>query len=92
MLLAVLRLRRGPRAKLIAAHLSFIIMGLATMPLWMIEGYIFYAVICGYTLYLLKPVPSTRPQYRTLAEPDRSLVIRPLPGFNTARLGKHQNS
>lgn len=56
MFLSVLRIRRGPRTKLIAAHSSFILLSLATMPLWMIEGYIFYGLICGYTLFLLRPV------------------------------------
>lgn len=56
MFLSVLRIRRGPRTKLIAAHSSFILLSLATMPLWMIEGYIFYGLICGYTFFLLRPV------------------------------------
>jgi hypothetical protein len=56
MLLAAIRTTHGPKAKLIAGHLSFILLTFATMPLWMIEGYIFYGLLCGYTLYLLKPV------------------------------------
>lgn len=91
MLLAVLRLERGPRAKLIAAHLSFIVIGFATMPLWMIEGYIFYAVICGYTLYLLKPSPSTQPHYRPVAARDGLALFRPKPAFNRSRFEQQRS-
>jgi hypothetical protein len=58
MLLAAARVRHGPRAKLIGAHLSFITLNMATMPHWLIEGDIMYAIICGCTLhYLLRPAP-----------------------------------
>jgi len=53
MLAAAWRIRRGPRAQLLAAHVSFILINMATMPIWMIEGNILYGIICGYTLYLL---------------------------------------
>lgn len=39
------------RPRLIAAHISFAILAQATMPMWMLEGLILYALICGYTLY-----------------------------------------
>jgi len=77
MLFAALRVRRGPRTMLIAAHLTFIMLNMATMPLWMIEGYIFYAVICGYTLYLLKPAASTQQQYRVVVEDGGLQLSRP---------------
>jgi hypothetical protein len=79
MLFAGLRVRRGPRTMLIAAHLTFILLNMATMPLWMIEGYIFYAVICGYTLYLLKPVAATQLQYRVVVEQSALALSRPRP-------------
>lgn len=42
----------GPvRSRLIAAHLSFALLNMATMPHWMIEGNIFYGILCGLTLY-----------------------------------------
>jgi hypothetical protein len=53
MLSAALKVRRGPRALLVAAHLSFMILNMATMPHWMIEGDILYGFIVGYTLYFL---------------------------------------
>lgn len=39
------------RAILLFAHLSFLFMNLATMALWQIEGVIFYAIICGFSLF-----------------------------------------
>lgn len=48
--LAVLA-RAGPRLELIAAHLSFFLLNMATMPMWLIEGMIFYGLLCGYTVY-----------------------------------------
>lgn len=48
------------RWKLLAGHLSFIILNLATMPLWMIEGAILYGLLWGYTL-LYRPNRRTRP-------------------------------
>lgn len=53
MLAAALRVRHGHRNLLVAAHISFLMLNMATMPLWMIEGNIMYGLICGYTLYLL---------------------------------------
>jgi hypothetical protein len=51
MLIAALKVKHGPRASLIAAHIGFIILNMATMPHWMIEGDILYGIICGYTFY-----------------------------------------
>jgi hypothetical protein len=39
------------RWKLLAAHLSFVVLNLATMPLWLIEGNVAYGLLWGYTLY-----------------------------------------
>jgi hypothetical protein len=62
MLLAAVRVRHGPRAKLIGAHLSFLTLNMATMPHWLIEGDIWYAIICGCTLhYLLRPAEQKAP-------------------------------
>jgi hypothetical protein len=52
MLYCALRVKSGPRGKLIATHFSFFILNMATMPHWMIEGDILYGIVCGYTLYL----------------------------------------
>ena len=43
----------GVRGKLIAAHASFLLLNMATMPHWMLEGDILYGVLCGYTLFML---------------------------------------
>lgn len=42
---------REVRWRVFFAHLSFIVLNLATMPQWMIEGLLFYAILCGYTFY-----------------------------------------
>jgi hypothetical protein len=51
MLATAWRIKDGPKGKLIAAHLSFFLLNMATMPHWMVEGNILYGIICGYTLY-----------------------------------------
>lgn len=60
MLAAALRVRHPNRGVLIGAHLSFLMLNMSTMPMWMIEGNILYGIICGYTLYLLS-LQSKRP-------------------------------
>lgn len=63
MLYAAMRTPRGVRGKLVAAHLSFLLLNMATMPHWMLEGDIFYGVICGYTLFmLLRPTSAVTAQ------------------------------
>lgn len=51
MLRLAMRAHGRVRISLIFAHLAFIFMNLATMALWQIEGVIFYAIICGYSLF-----------------------------------------
>jgi hypothetical protein len=53
MLGAALRVRHPHRGVLVGAHLSFLVLNMSTMPMWMIEGNMLYGIICGYTLYLL---------------------------------------
>lgn len=53
MLVSALRVRHPQGGVLVGAHLSFIVLNMATMPMWMVEGNILYGLICGYTLYLL---------------------------------------
>jgi hypothetical protein len=53
MLSAALRVRHKHRGILVGAHLSFLMLNMSTMPMWMIEGNLLYGLICGYTLYLL---------------------------------------
>jgi hypothetical protein len=81
MLYCALRAKHGPRGKLLAAHLCFFVLNMATMPHWMIEGDILYGIICGYTLYLYygpakapvaaKPAAAQHPRPRLLsADPE----------------------
>ena len=49
MVAIALRVRRGLRAKVLAAHASFFLLNMATMPHWQVEGNILYSLICGYT-------------------------------------------
>lgn len=51
MFAAAMRAPRGDRLKLGAAHLSFILLNMATMPFWQVEGLGLYGFLCGYTLY-----------------------------------------
>lgn len=51
MAMLVLRARPGERLLLAAAHISFVLLNFATMPLWQIEGLALYALLCGYTLF-----------------------------------------
>lgn len=58
MFLTAIRVRREGRGKLIMAHFSFLLLNMATMPHWMLEGNILYGVMCGYTVYMrLHAVP-----------------------------------
>lgn len=53
MLTAALRVQHPHRGVVIGAHLSFLVLNMSTMPMWMIEGNMLYGIICGYTIYLL---------------------------------------
>jgi hypothetical protein len=37
------------RGQLVCTHIGFILLNMATMPFWQIEGLILYALVCGYT-------------------------------------------
>jgi len=87
MLMAAIRARQGPRASLMAAHLSFIILNMATMPHWNIEGDILYGVICGYTFHWrFRPAeakaPARAPQR---IPPEVPPQAKPAYGGSTAR-------
>lgn len=73
MFVAALRVKRGPKGKLLAAHASFLLLNMATMPHWTIEGNLLYGIICGYTCYLLLG-PATRPLPAAAKVPDASLA------------------
>ncbi|MGN6270916.1 MAG: O-antigen ligase family protein [Sphingomonas sp.] len=63
-MLNVARRARGAiRIDLIVAHGSFILLNLATMALWQIEGVILYAIVCGYSLYAMIEGRNRHSQY-----------------------------
>jgi hypothetical protein len=39
------------RWKMVSAHLSFLALNLATMPMWLVEGLILYGLLWGYTMF-----------------------------------------
>ncbi len=83
MFVAAFRVKHGPKGKLLAAHASFLLLNMATMPHWTIEGNILYAVICGYTFYLLLgPAPAPMPA-RAAAPPGTAMPAfsRPRPNI-----------
>jgi len=43
------------RGQLLTAHVGFILLNMATMPFWLIEGLIFYGLLCGYTVAVTSP-------------------------------------
>jgi hypothetical protein len=53
------------RGQLICAHVAFILLNMATMPFWQIEGLIFYGLLCGYTVCVSS---SPAPRRQTLLE------------------------
>lgn len=70
MLTKAFRIEVGPRGKIITAHISFILLNMATMPHWQIEGQILYGIICGYTFHWLRVS-------RAAARQSRSREFRP---------------
>ena len=40
------------RGQLVCVHIGFILLNMATMPFWQVEGIIFYGLLCGYTVCL----------------------------------------
>lgn len=42
---------KGERLMLVSAHASFLLLTMATMPFWQVEGLGLYGFLCGYTIY-----------------------------------------
>lgn len=60
---------RGERLLLLAAHASFFVLNMATMPFWQVEGLALYGVLCGYTVYSARAAVGSRPDsLRVLVE------------------------
>ena len=51
---------KGERLMLIAAHASFLLLNMATMPFWQVEGLGLYGFLCGYTMYRARALASPR--------------------------------
>jgi hypothetical protein len=62
------------RGQVMFAHLGFIVLNLATMPHWQLEGLIFYGLLCGYTIAFTSRVRAPRANPRAYMP-----VPRPLP-------------
>jgi len=56
----------GERFKLLAAHFSFFLLNMATMPFWQVEGLALYGLLCGYTIYAVRAAPRPRMRSRRL--------------------------
>lgn len=71
------------RGQLVCAHIGFILLNLATMPFWMLEGLILYGLLCGYTVAVTLPRPAPAASFRPV-RPVRSFALR----ANTPHEGK----
>lgn len=80
MFFCALRVRQGPKGKLLAAHASFLLLNMATMPHWTIEGNLLYGIICGYTFYLLLG-PATKPVPQPAGAPSTAMAQYPRPNI-----------
>jgi len=58
------------RGQLLSAHVGFILLNMATMPFWQIEGLIFYGVLCGYPVSL-SAVQARKPLLRHYTPPPK---------------------
>ncbi len=45
----------------LASHFGFILLNMATMPFWMIEGLVFYGILCGASMYVLDSRQRAKP-------------------------------
>jgi hypothetical protein len=59
-LLLAARTRGDARLVLIACHIGFIILNLATMPIWTLEGDLLYALLLAQTWYLASSRPAAQ--------------------------------
>ncbi|MEO8175173.1 MAG: hypothetical protein ABI626_00765 [Sphingomicrobium sp.] len=54
------------RWKMVSAHLSFLALNLATMPMWLVEGLLLYGLLWGYTMFYRM---ERKLSYRLVEEP-----------------------
>lgn len=71
----LLRVRRDERLMLGAAHLTFFLLNMGTMPFWQVEGLALYGVLCGYTLFSARAGTRHQPVAR-VARPSFQRSVR----------------
>jgi len=60
MIVRALRIRDWAlRGQLVCCHIGFILLNMATMPFWQVEGLILYGLLCGYT-YSASLIPAAQ--------------------------------
>jgi hypothetical protein len=70
----VLAFRTGAdKARLVAAHLSFITLNMATMPMWLVEGLLLYGLLWGYTIFYR--TQAARPRAQPMGVPVRPYAV-----------------
>lgn len=57
------------RGQLVCAHIGFVLLNMATMPFWQVEGLIFYAILCGYTFYASRAAERAPETLHGIAQP-----------------------
>ena len=77
---------RKSRNQLIGGHLSFLVLNLATMAHWQVEGNILYGVLCGYTVAKARHARVTRALVRRYVARQRALALRAQPRLVPVRL------
>ena len=66
------------RTLLLGGHLSFLVLNLATMAHWQVEGNIMYGVLCGYTIAKARQARATTAMVKRLT-PQRMVIRRSAP-------------
>ncbi len=64
------------RPQIIAGHVGFFILNMATMPQWQIEGNMLYGILCGYTLAQAR---RPRPRHAMLQRPSSAMPLERFP-------------
>lgn len=81
-----LRADKRSRSLLIGAHLSFLVLNLATMPHWQVEGNFLYGLLCGFTIAKARHATVARTLARSHAARQQALRRRAMPALEAARL------
>jgi hypothetical protein len=71
------------RGQLLSAHIGFVLLNMATMPFWLIEGLIFYGLLCGYTVAVTSPAKGP-----LQAQEPHALHAMPIPVNEAAALAR----